>query len=82
MKPKLIRLSKSVVGDKEARAVSDVIIHDGYLGMGGEVQKFEQRLDAMFERHSIAVNSGTAALHLAIEALIEPGDEVLVPTIT
>ncbi|WP_339898170.1 DegT/DnrJ/EryC1/StrS family aminotransferase [Paraglaciecola polaris] len=82
MKPSLIRLSKSVVGEREAKAVSEVILNDGYLGMGKEVKRFEERLELMFNRHCIAVNSGTAALHLAIESIIQPGDEVLVPSIT
>jgi dTDP-4-amino-4,6-dideoxygalactose transaminase len=34
-------------------------------------------------RHAVAVNSGTAALHLALDAVgIHEGDEVLVPTMT
>src|SRR5713101_6119626 len=33
--------------------------------------------------HAVAVNSGTAALHLAVEALgLKPGEGVLVPTMT
>ena len=33
--------------------------------------------------HSIALNSGTAALHLALDAIgLKQGDEVILPTIT
>jgi dTDP-4-amino-4,6-dideoxygalactose transaminase len=83
MKP--LRLSRSVVGEREADAVSQVIIADGYLGMGSEVRRFENDLAAFLEvdpTHICCVSSGTAAIHLAVEALTEPGDEVLVQSLT
>lgn len=48
------------------------------------VQEFEERFAARCGvKHAIAVNSATAALHLALEAYnIGPGDEVVVPTYT
>lgn len=79
-----IRLMKSVVGAAEAAAVARVI-EDGYLGMGSEVQAFEQDLSAFLghERQVMAVSTCTAALHLALQACdIGPGDEVLCPTFT
>ena len=39
-----MRLSRSVVGEAEARAVSRVITEDGYLGMGNEVRLFEEEV--------------------------------------
>ncbi|MDX9753696.1 MAG: DegT/DnrJ/EryC1/StrS aminotransferase family protein, partial [bacterium] len=47
-------------------------------------EQFETALAAYFGvRHVVAVNSGTAALHLALAMLdLQPGDEVIVPTIT
>lgn len=80
-----MRLSRSIVGTREAEAVSRVILEDGYLGMGTEVQAFESELAAFLgiEPSNIAcVNSGTAALHLAAQALLKPGDEVLVQSLT
>lgn len=77
-----IRLSKSVVGEQEALAVSRVITEDGYLGMGSQVQALEHSLQQMLGNEAVCVNSGTAAVHLAVAAVIKPGDEVLVPTIT
>lgn len=80
----VVRLSRSSVGEDEAQAVARVIA-DGYLGMGREVQLFEDELRAHLETdaHVICVNTGTSALHLALAGLdIGPGDEVLVPTIT
>lgn len=80
----VIRLSRSSVGEEEKMALAGVI-DAGYLGMGEEVRRFEEELAAFLGggREVVCVNTGTAALHLAVAALdIGPGDEVLVPTIT
>lgn len=80
----MIRLSKSVVGKREADAVAHVIEDIGYLGMGSLVGDFEHALEQFVGGgfKCICVNSGTAALHLAVQAVTEPGDEVLVPSYT
>ena len=81
----MIRLSKSIVGEKELNAVSKVILEDGYLGMGSEVEKFEFELSSYLKVPSksvVCVNSGTSALHIAVESLVEKGGEVLVPSFT
>ncbi|MDR2573908.1 MAG: DegT/DnrJ/EryC1/StrS family aminotransferase [Desulfovibrio sp.] len=81
-----LRLSRSIVGEAEARAVSRVLLEDGYLGMGNEVRLFEEELSAFLgisAQRIIAVNTGTAALHLAVEALApRGGGEVLAPSLT
>ncbi len=79
-----IRLSKSVVGEEEKQALARVI-DAGYLGMGEEVKLFEQEVRVFLETDNevICVNTGTAALHLALQAIgVGPGDEVLVPSLT
>lgn len=83
MKPKkIIRLSKSCIGEAEKRAVMKVLDRE-YLGMGVEVQQFEQALTEYFGRPVACVVNGTAALHLALQACgIGPGDEVLVQSLT
>ena len=54
-----------------------------YLGMGTEVQQFEEALSEYFGRSAVCVVNGTAALHLALQACeISQGDEVLVPSLT
>jgi len=81
---KKIRLSKSVFGKEEMQALARVI-EAGYLGMGSEVQLFEQEIREFLGTNNevICVNTGTAALHLALQAVgIRPGDEVLVPSLT
>ena len=67
-----MRLSRSVVGEAEARAVSRVITEDGYLGMGNEVRLFEEEVAQYLgvkPSQVITVNTGTAALHLAVDAV-------------
>lgn len=54
-----------------------------FLGMGAEVQRFENALEGVFSRSVVCVNTGTAALHLALQACdIGHGDEVLAPSLT
>jgi dTDP-4-amino-4,6-dideoxygalactose transaminase len=79
-----IRVSRSCVGLQEASALRRVILEDGYLGMGQEVHRFEQELGRFLggKVDVICVNSGTAALHLAVMAVVKPGEEVLVPSLT
>jgi dTDP-4-amino-4,6-dideoxygalactose transaminase len=81
----VIRLSRSIVSPREADAVRRVLLEDGYLGMGTEVQRFEAELAAFFGVGPECVatcNSGTAAVHLAVAATLNPGDEILVQSLT
>src|SRR5438874_3283595 len=73
----------AAVGEEEAQAAADVI-RSGWLTMGQRTFEFERQFAAYVGApHAIAVVSGTAALHLALEAFgIEAGDEVLLPTTT
>jgi perosamine synthetase len=67
----------------ERAAVLDVL-ESGWLTTGERALAFEGAIAAAVgTRHAVAVNSATAALHLALEALgIGPDDEVVVPTYT
>jgi dTDP-4-amino-4,6-dideoxygalactose transaminase len=79
----MIRLSKSFTGEEEQAAVARVMKR-GFFGMGEEVLAFEQELAAFLGvGEVVCVNTGTSAIHLALQALgVGPGDEVIVPTIT
>ena len=82
---RMIHISRSVVGAAELEAMGRVMRDDGYLGMGREVRAFEAELQEYLggrDRTVICLNSGTAALHLAVQALTSPGDEVLVQSLT
>ena len=66
----------------ELRYVREVL-ESGWLTSGGRVLDFEAAFaEATSSKHAIAVNSCTAALHLACEAAgVGPGSEVLVPSV-
>ncbi len=72
--------------DLEEPEVSEVlaVLRSGWLTTGARVHRFEQEFAAAVgARHAVAVNSCTAALHLAAEALgLKAGQAVLVPTMT
>ena len=81
----MIKISKAVVGPAELEAMGRVMREDGYLGIGREVRAFEEELQEYLGgqgRQVICLNSGTAALHLAVAAVTNPGDEVLVQSLT
>lgn len=73
------------IGDEEIAEVIDTL-KSGWITTGPKAKRFEQDFveflgDASLE--AIAVNSATAGLHLALEALgIGPGDEVITTTHT
>lgn len=60
------------------------VLKSGWLTTAGKTHDFESRFaEAVQAEHAVAVNSCTAALHLALEAIgTELGDEVFVPTLT
>jgi perosamine synthetase len=74
---------RAAVGEEEAQAVSEVI-RSGWMTMGPKTFEFEKEFAKYVgASHAIAVSTGTAALHLALEAAgVGPGDEVLLPTTT
>jgi len=71
------------IGDEEIQSVLEALRSD-WLTTGPKVKQFEEEFaNYIGASHAIAVNSGTAALHLALEAVgVKEGDEVIVPTMT
>lgn len=72
------------IGDEEIEAAVEAM-RSGWLTSGPWAAAFEQEFAAFLggDVHTVALNSATAGLHLALEAVgIGPGDEVIVPTWT
>lgn len=72
------------VGEDEIEAVV-AALRSGWLSSGPRVREFERAFEDTIDDdvEAVSVNSATAGLHLALEALgIGPGDEVLVPSWT
>ena len=71
------------IGEAEAESVMETL-RSGWLTTGPKVRRFEADFaEYVGCEHAVAVNSATAALHLALSAIgLEEGDEVLVPTMT
>ena len=74
---------KPSIGNQEVEEVVDTL-RSGWLTTGQKCKHFEAEFAAyMGLPHAVAVNSCTAALHLALEASgLQPGEAVLVPTMT
>lgn len=76
--------AKPIIGEEEREAV-DRVLRSGMIAQGPEVAAFEAEFAAHFVPGcaAVAVNSGTAGLHLGLLAAgVGPGDEVIVPSFT
>ena len=71
------------IGEAETNAVVETL-RSGWLTTGRRVKTFEADFASYVGcAHAVAVNSGTAALHLALDAVgVKEGDEVIVPAMT
>jgi dTDP-4-amino-4,6-dideoxygalactose transaminase len=72
------------ITEAEIEAVAETM-RSGWLTTGPNATAFEREFAEFLgtDAHAVAVNSATAGLHLAFEAIgVGPGDEVLVPTWT
>jgi dTDP-4-amino-4,6-dideoxygalactose transaminase len=76
--------SRPDIGRQEIEAVGHAMA-SGWVTTGPETAAFEREFGEYLGGglHLLAVNSATAGLHLALEAIgVGPGDEVIVPTMT
>ena len=71
------------MGENEINEVVTTL-RSGWLTSGPQVKEFERQFaESVNAKYAVAVNSCTAALHLAVEAIgLKAGDAVLVPTMT
>ena len=83
MSSEFIPFHRPTIGENEIQSVVDTL-KSGWLTTGPKVKRFEEDFARYLGcTHAIAVNSGTAALHLALDAIgIQEGDDVIVPTMT
>jgi len=74
---------KPSIGEEEINEVV-ATLRSGWLTTGPRVKKFEKEFaEYLGHQHAVAVNSCTAALHLALEAIgLKAGQGVVVPTMT
>src|SRR4051794_40993271 len=74
---------KPSIGEAEISEVVDCL-RSGWLTTGPKTKQFEAEFARYIQHsHAVAVNSCTAALHLALEAIgLKAGETVVVPTMT
>jgi len=79
----MLPYSHQWIDEDDIAAVVEVLRSD-WLTTGPKVEEFERAFaDFVGAKEAVAVSSGTAALHAAMDALgIGPGDEVIVPAMT
>jgi len=79
----MIKVSKPMVGQEEIDAVAEVLRSGNYVS-GKKVEEFEKAFaEYIGTDYAVAVNSGTAALHLSLLSLgIGKGDKVIVPPLS
>jgi perosamine synthetase len=73
----------SDISDEEIKEVVQVL-KSGWITTGPKVREFEDNFARFIgSKHAIAVNSGTASLHLALEAIgLKEDDQVIMPPLT
>ena len=76
-----IPVARPAIGQDEISAVT-AVLESGMLAAGEHVAEFEKKFaDYCGTTHAVAINNGTAALHVALLAAdIGAGDEVIVPS--
>ncbi|RRD56813.1 DegT/DnrJ/EryC1/StrS family aminotransferase [Comamonadaceae bacterium OH2545_COT-014] len=82
--PPFLPFARPDIGEAEVAAVTRAL-RSGWVTTGPETRAFEKEFAAFMGGgvQAVAVNSATAGLHLALEAVgVGPGDEVIAPTLT
>jgi perosamine synthetase len=79
-----IFVAQPTMAGNERKYVLDCLDTNWISSIGKYIGQFEENF-ALFcgTKHAIATNNGTTALHLALVGLdLQPGDEVIIPTVT
>jgi UDP-4-amino-4-deoxy-L-arabinose-oxoglutarate aminotransferase len=83
MSEEFLPFCRPFISEEEIEAVGDVL-RSGWITTGPKTAEFEKSFQEMLGcGGAVAVVSGTAGMHVALEALdIGPGDEVITPSMT
>ena len=78
-----IKVAHPSIEDAEIDAMAEVV-RSGFLCQGKNVKEFEAKFAKYIgTKYAVAVNGGTAALHLALLSIgVGPADEVIVPSMS
>jgi perosamine synthetase len=81
---KRISVAQPKLAGNERKYVLDCLDTNWISSNGKYIGAFEESFAKFCDvKHAIATNNGTTALHLALVALdLQPGDEVIIPTVT
>ncbi|GAB4536601.1 MAG: DegT/DnrJ/EryC1/StrS family aminotransferase [Anaerolineae bacterium] len=81
--PEFLPFDRPNIGEEEIAAVAEVL-RSGWITTGARTKEFERRFAAYVGAdHALALNSGTAAMQVALAAWdVGPGDEVITTPLT
>ena len=79
-----IGLHEPEVGELEKKFLGEAIDSTFVSSVGAFIPEFEQKLQEITgAKYAVAASNGTSALHIALYVVgVEPGDEVIVPTLS
>jgi perosamine synthetase len=79
----VIPTARPALSDADLAAVGEVM-ESRWLGLGKVTEAFENTIgEQLGGRHVVATNTGTTAMHLALETMdVGRGDDVIVPSLT
>lgn len=83
MRTDFLLFHRPYIAKDEIQEVIDTL-KSGWLTTGPKTKQFEKEFASYIgSKHAITVNSGTAALHLALDAIgLKQGERVILPTMT
>lgn len=83
MRTDLLSFHRPYIAEEEIQEVLDTL-RSGWLTTGPKTEQFEKEFTSYIgSKYAITVNSGTAALHLALDAIgLKQGERVILPTMT
>lgn len=83
MSERHVSVATPILGEEEYDNV-EAVLDSGRFLQGPMVEEFEAKwAELVGVEHAVAVSNGTTALQLALNAIgLEPGDEVIVPSLT